>query len=97
MVTLLIPHTSSVSSKDLQGDTPAHIAARRGFGAIVGMLQEAGADLNVRNTQNESVLETKPSPPDYAWLIKANANRDGDKATPAAVLFQGDLSLETLV
>ena len=97
MVAELLPHITAVSHRDLQGDTAAHLAARRGYGAIVGSLQEAGADLSVRNEQNESVLDTTPVPRCYPWMNQSGITAATAVVNSASVMVLQDASLETLV
>lgn len=45
-----------VTSKDADGDTPLHVVARRGDRHAVGLLIEAGADVNAIGDMGETPL-----------------------------------------
>lgn len=49
--------TCDVNAKDRNGETPLHMAVGTGNVKLVALLVRHGADVNVRNLQNESVLQ----------------------------------------
>ena len=50
-----------VNAVDTRGDTALHYAVRRGFGSVIELLAEAGADLNIANDRDETPLSLADS------------------------------------
>lgn len=53
---LTSPQGSDLSLEDFQGQTPLHVAARRGHAAVVSLLLRSGAAVNARDQEGLSPL-----------------------------------------
>lgn len=56
IVSLLLSHGARVNDPDIQGYTPLHIAAKRGFVDSLNELLVHGADINSKNNNNDTPL-----------------------------------------
>jgi ankyrin repeat protein len=57
MVQFLLHNKAHVNAKNIDGDTPAHIAAQTGNKAMVDLLAKYGADLNIKNKEGKTVKD----------------------------------------
>ena len=58
-VKILIRFGADVNAANAGGETPTHLAARRGIVAIIEELRKSGADLNTRDqSSNISIIQT---------------------------------------
>ena len=61
IIRLLIQWGAKVNSRTRYGDTPAHLAAFRGYANMVSTLLQAGARADMRNDRHQTVIYTAMS------------------------------------
>jgi len=57
MAKLLMSHGSTLDSKDIDGDTPLHCAIRHGHPAVVGVLVDSGARVDIPNNAGKTAYQ----------------------------------------
>lgn len=79
IIEFLLARGADVNIRDPRGETPLHVAARKGEGErkVIEMLVEHGADINARNARGETPLALAQKSGQSAiadYLISKGAN-----------------------
>lgn len=62
VIALLLDHGARVTTRDIAGNTPLHIALSEGHEDIARLLIDTGANINAKNKDNERCVDLmKPS------------------------------------